>query len=159
TPARILDLKVCDPAMGSGAFLVEACRQLAEHLISAWRRCGAREADGDEAEVRSRARTLVARRCLYGVDKNPLAVEIARRSLWLVAGAKDCPLSFVNHALRAGDSLVGGARPASGERRDELLAPEHEAAARARAARSELRDVKCCPTAARLAELSRANEE
>ncbi len=105
---RLLDLKVCDPAMGSGAFLVEACRYLADVVVAAWTREGRLDlvasAHGD---VVLHARRLVAQRCLYGVDKNPLAVSLARLSLWLVTLAKDEPFTFVDHALRHGDSLVG----------------------------------------------------
>ena len=107
SPEAILDLKVCDPAMGSGAFLVEACRQLGDELVTAWKVHGGRpEIPADEDEVVF-ARRLVARRCLYGVDRNPVAVDLAKLSLWLVTLAKDLPLTFVDHALRAGDSLVG----------------------------------------------------
>ncbi|MBP1468420.1 N-6 DNA methylase [Candidatus Chloroploca sp. M-50] len=106
-PAAILDLKICDPAMGSGAFLVEACRQLGDALIEAWHVHGGRPPlPPDEDEVVF-ARRLVAQRCLYGVDKNPTAVDLARVSLWLVTLAKDHPFTFVDHALRHGDSLVG----------------------------------------------------
>ncbi|MGH6895017.1 MAG: Eco57I restriction-modification methylase domain-containing protein [Geminicoccaceae bacterium] len=108
TPAQILDLKVCDPAMGSGAFLVEACRQLAERLTEAWaRHPGTRPpipADEDEDLL---ARRLVAQRCLYGVDKNPMAVDLARLSLWLATLARDHEFTFLDHALKPGDSLVG----------------------------------------------------
>ena len=106
-PADILDVKVCDPAMGSGAFLVEACRQLGDELVTSWKAHGGRpEIPADEDEVVF-ARRLVARRCLYGVDRNPVAVDLAKLSLWLVTLAKDLPLTFVDHALRTGDSLVG----------------------------------------------------
>ncbi|MEN9938993.1 MAG: hypothetical protein RLZZ387_5572, partial [Chloroflexota bacterium] len=109
-PAQILDLKVCDPAMGSGAFLVEACRQLGDALIEAWRVHGERPPiPPDEDEVVF-ARRLVAQRCLYGVDKNPTAVDLAKVSLWLVTLAKEYPFTFVDHALRHGDSLVGLSR-------------------------------------------------
>ena len=109
-PEAILDLKVCDPAMGSGAFLVEACRQLAEALIEAWRTHGAAPKllpDEDEVIV---ARRLVAQKCLYGVDRNPVAVDLAKMSLWLATLARDHPLTFIDHALRHGDSLVGLSR-------------------------------------------------
>ena len=107
SPEAILDLKVCDPAMGSGAFLVEACRQLGDELVTAWKAHGGRpEIPADEDEVVFACR-LVARRCLYGVDRNPVAVDLAKLSLWLLTLAKDLPLTFVDHALRAGDSLVG----------------------------------------------------
>ena len=106
-PERILDLKVCDPAMGSGAFLVEACRQLADLLVDSWRAHDAvPEIPPDENEVVF-ARRLVAQRCLYGVDRNPVAVDLAKLSLWLITLAKDHPLTFLDHALRHGDSLVG----------------------------------------------------
>ena len=53
------------------------------------------------------ARRMVAQKCLYGVDRNPMAVDLAKMSLWLATLAKDEPLTFVDHALRDGDSLVG----------------------------------------------------
>jgi len=109
-PAQILDLKVCDPAMGSGAFLVEACRQLGKALVEAWHAHGEVPkipADEDEAVFAMR---LIAQRCLYGVDRNPVAVDLAKVSLWLVTLAKDHSLTFVDHALRHGDSLVGLSR-------------------------------------------------
>ena len=106
-PERILDLKVCDPAMGSGAFLVQTCRQLADALVESWRAHDAvPEIPPDEDEVIF-ARRLVAQRCLYGVDRNPVAVDLAKLSLWLATLAKDHPLTFLDHALRHGDSLVG----------------------------------------------------
>jgi len=120
---RILELKICDPAMGSGAFLVEACRFLADHVVAAWTRekkleggggAGAgivgNGADGggkDHVDPLMHARRLVAQKCLYGVDKNESAVELAKLSLWLVTLARDLPFTFVDHALRHGDSLVG----------------------------------------------------
>ena len=106
-PEAILDLKVCDPAMGSGAFLVEACRQLGDALIEAWRaHKAAPELPAGEDEVIA-ARRLIAQRCLYGVDRNPMAVDLAKVSLWLATLAKEHALTFVDHALRHGDSLVG----------------------------------------------------
>jgi methylase of polypeptide subunit release factors len=109
---QILALKVCDMACGSGAFLVETCRQLAEPLAAAWRReakDGAPPLPPDEDEL-LHARRLIAQRCLYGVDKNPLAIELAKLSLWLATLARDHPFTFLDHALRAGDSLVGLSR-------------------------------------------------
>ncbi|MCA9664087.1 MAG: N-6 DNA methylase [Myxococcales bacterium] len=104
----LLDLKVCDPAMGSGAFLVEACRFLADQVIAAWTREGKTELVASAHEdVTTHARRLVAQRCLYGVDKNPFAVNLAKLSLWLVTLAKGEPFTFVDHCLRCGDSLVG----------------------------------------------------
>jgi hypothetical protein len=109
-PAQILDLKVCDPAMGSGAFLVEACRQLGDALVEAWHAHDEVPAiPPDEDEVIF-ARRLIARRCLYGLDRNPVAVDLAKVSLWLVTLARDHSLTFVDHALRHGDSLVGLSR-------------------------------------------------
>ena len=110
--AQILDLKICDPAMGSGAFLVESCRYLAELLEQAWTREGLPDAlkQGGHAlgeEPLIYARRLIAQSCLYGVDKNPFAVNLARLSLWLVSLSKDAPFTFVDHALKCGDSLVG----------------------------------------------------
>jgi hypothetical protein len=110
TPQQILDLKVCDPAMGSGAFLVEACRQLAEALVKAWHaHACVPTIPPDEDEI-LHARRIVAQRCLYGVDKNPMAVDLAKLSLWLATLAKDHPFTFLDHALRCGDSLVGLSR-------------------------------------------------
>jgi hypothetical protein len=107
-PEQILDLKVCDPAMGSGAFLVEACRALAARLVEAWSRHLDKKpfipADEDEE---LHARRLVAQRCLYGVDKNPLATDLAKLSLWLATLARDHEFTFLDHALKSGDSLVG----------------------------------------------------
>lgn len=109
-PAQVLDLKVCDPAMGSGAFLVEACRQLGDALIEAWHAHGEKPAiPPDEDEVVF-ARRLIAQRCLYGVDRNPVAVDLAKVSLWLATLARDHALTFLDHALRHGDSLVGLSR-------------------------------------------------
>ncbi|MCW8307625.1 N-6 DNA methylase [Acidiphilium sp. PA] len=110
-PDEVLNLKVCDPAMGSGAFLVEACRALGERLVAAWARWPETRptipADEDEE---LHARRLVAQRCLYGVDKNPRAVDLARLSLWLATLARDHEFTFLDHALKYGDSLVGLSR-------------------------------------------------
>src|SRR5262249_6482677 len=107
SPDEILALNVCDPAMGSGAFLVEACRQLAERLVRAWERTGTQPSLPLDEVPHLHARRLVAQRCLYGVDRNALAVDLARLSLWLVTFARERPFTFVDHALRHGDSLVG----------------------------------------------------
>jgi hypothetical protein len=104
---QILSLKVCDLAMGSGAFLVEACRQLGEQVMEAWSRDDQLKDVPDDVEPLLAARRLVAQRCLYGVDKNPFAVNLAKLSLWLVTLAKDRPFTFLDHALKCGDSLVG----------------------------------------------------
>ena len=95
------------PAMGSGAFLVEACRFLADEVVAAWTREGRRELVAGTEDAVLVARRLVAQRCLYGVDKNPFAVSLAKLSLWLVTLARELPFTFVDHALRHGDSLVG----------------------------------------------------
>ncbi|MBB2817297.1 UNVERIFIED_ORG: hypothetical protein GGD59_000515 [Rhizobium esperanzae] len=108
SPEAVLGLKVCDPACGSGAFLVEACRQLGARLEQAWNMYGAEKPtippDEDEA---LHARRLVAQKCLYGVDRNPMAVDLARLSLWLATLARDHEFTFLDHAIKSGDSLVG----------------------------------------------------
>jgi hypothetical protein len=106
-PERILQLRIVDPAMGSGAFLVAACRYLANAYEVALVRSGScHGSDIGEAE-RVAIRRTVAERCLYGVDLNPMAVQLARLSLWLATLAADRPLSFLDHRLQAGDSLLG----------------------------------------------------
>lgn len=125
SPAELLDLKICDPAMGSGAFLVQVCRWLADRLVEAWSQAEDHgktiSVDGEvletldikeplpiDVEVRTViARRLIAERCLYGVDLNPLAVELAKLSIWLVTLAKGRPFGFLDHNLRCGDSLLG----------------------------------------------------
>ena len=108
-PEQVLDLKVCDPAMGSGAFLVEACRQLATRLTEAWARWPETRPiiPQDEDEDLHARRLVGAALCLYGVDRNPLAVDLARLSLWLATLARDHEFTFLDHALKSGDSLVG----------------------------------------------------
>jgi hypothetical protein len=159
-PGEILKLKVLDPAMGSGHFLVEACRFLGERLYESCRLCDERalaaerrgenakataernaalqEADdyrqrvldlpdpNDElvkylpsrtpegpetgfAQRKAQAlcKRLVAVHCLYGVDKNPLAVGLAKLSLWIESHAEGLPLTFLDHRLVVGDSLTG----------------------------------------------------
>ena len=107
TPEQILDLKICDPAMGSGAFLVETGRQLADALIEAWGAHGAMPVIPPDEDELIYARRLIAQKCLYGIDRNPMAVDLAKVSLWLSTLARDHPLTFVDHAFRHGDSLVG----------------------------------------------------
>ena len=97
--ADILDLKVCDPAVGSGAILVAACRYLADCLIEAWRAEGHRRAadtataadDPNRLDIVIEARRLVAEHCCYGVDRNPMATEMAKLSMWLTTVARDRP--------------------------------------------------------------------
>jgi type I restriction-modification system DNA methylase subunit len=107
TAEQILALKVCDPAMGSGAFLVAVCRFVAEWLVEAWERDGYPGDFRQEWDKDIVARRRIAQSCLYGVDKNPFAVNLARLSLWLVTLSKELPFTFVDHALKCGDSLVG----------------------------------------------------
>ena len=136
---RVLDLKVLDPAMGSGHFLVTAVDFLSDHIaelvdqaptVPAWLDGGyesplveriasirteildrARESNWvlNEAQLTDQAiiRRMVLKRCIYGVDKNPLTVELAKVSLWLHSFTVGAPLSFLDHHLRTGDSLVG----------------------------------------------------
>lgn len=158
TPEEILALKIVDPAMGSGHFLVGACRRLAEHLLAAYRRqygevraAQPELAPGDdfiaagihpevarnwdyEDRALTACRLLVAGNCLYGVDKNPLAVDLARVSLWLATAAADHPLTFLDHRLRTGDSLLGLPIYLGGGEEPELhlLQPERTAAPGAR---------------------------
>ena len=107
-PNESCELRVVDPAMGSGAFLVAACRYLAARLRGGARsdRAAAMPSDIGDAE-RSAIRRTIAERCLYGVDLNPMAVQLARLSLWLATLAADRPLSFLDHRLQVGDSLLG----------------------------------------------------
>jgi hypothetical protein len=125
SPAELLDLKICDPAMGSGAFLVQVCRWLADRLVEAWSLAEtfgkSVSANGEVFEAKPErerlprdvetrtviARRLISERCLYGVDLNPLAVELAKLSIWLVTLAKGRPFGFLDHNFRCGDSLLG----------------------------------------------------
>lgn len=168
-PNALLSLKVLDPAMGSGHFLVEACRSLGEKLYEACRRCDelallaeeagdapraaelrrrveelpdpedqmlaylpSRVAEGEEAglsqaKALALSRRLVAVHCLYGVDKNPLAVELAKLALWLESYSEGLPLTFLDHRLTCGDSLTGPmfehllTDPGSGQKLDDLF--------------------------------------
>ncbi|HRI49743.1 MAG TPA: hypothetical protein PLW65_06135 [Pseudomonadota bacterium] len=159
-PAALLQLKVLDPAMGSGHFLIEACRFLGERLYEACRLCDQLANEQEEAAARAveaaarvrhreraralrqritelpdaagelraylqgraptqqagessqgkalaSARRLIAGHCLYGVDKNPLAVELTKLSLWLESSAEGLPLTFLDQHLVCGDSLSG----------------------------------------------------
>jgi hypothetical protein len=107
SPEAVLALRVVDPAMGSGAFLVAACRYLADAYEAALVRDG-RCLSGDISDGdRAGFRRLVAQRCLFGADANPMAVHLARLSLWLTTLAADRPLGFLDHHLVSGDSLLG----------------------------------------------------
>jgi hypothetical protein len=128
SPKEVLDLKVCDMAMGSGAFLVQACRYLSERLTEAWENeekqhpneflvtpeggfsqgsPSERLIPQDAAERLAIARRIVADRCLYGVDINPMAVEMAKLSMWLITLDAKRPFTFLDHAFKCGDSLLG----------------------------------------------------
>lgn len=116
---EIRDLRIADIAMGSGAFLVAACRYLADRLLEA------RSAEGEEQALREStriargtadaevppvllaARREIAERCLYGVDINDLAVEMAKLSLWLLTMDPQRPFGFLDDRLVQGDSLLG----------------------------------------------------
>jgi len=127
-PEVLLALKVCDPAMGSGSFLVAALRVLTAavveslHLHGRIERVNGRtlvhcellpEADrelpteGFEERLEAIVRRGVVEHCLYGVDIDPLAVELARVALWVETLDRDLPFTFLDHKLRCGDSLVG----------------------------------------------------
>lgn len=105
----ILSVKILDPAMGSGHFLVEAVDYLARALVEAW--ATARKEDAKTKEVAEHdiqwARREVVRKCIYGVDLNPMAVELAKLALWLTTAAANKPLSFLDHHFRCGNSLIG----------------------------------------------------
>ena len=104
---EILRLRILDPAMGSGAFLVAACRYLSAVAEEALIEEGTWHAHDVTAADRAALRRDVASRCLFGVDLNPMAVQLARLSLWLATLATDKPLSFLDHHLVTGNSLVG----------------------------------------------------
>jgi hypothetical protein len=125
TPERILQLRIVDPAMGSGAFLVAACRYLSSAYEAALVRAGGCHASDIGEPERAAIRRAIAERCRYGVDLNPMAVQLARLSLWLATLASDRPLSFLDHRLQTGDSLLGAwianlRRPPAAKRRAEI---------------------------------------
>ncbi len=100
--AAILGITVCDSAMGSGHFLVAATNTLALELARL------RTSDSYPShEIVQAARQDVLTHCIYGVDLNPMAVELAKVSLWINAAAAGRPLSFLNHHLQCGNSLLG----------------------------------------------------
>ncbi len=106
---RVFNLKILDPAMGSGHFLTSAIDYLAREIIDAQEKQAAQQ--GIETVNKDHdinwARRQVAQRCIYGVDLNPLAVELAKVSLWLRTLAAEQPLAFLDHHLKTGNSLVG----------------------------------------------------
>ena len=133
--SRLLELKICDPAMGSGHFLVNLVDSLADQVLTAMAEAEAAVADYisplteqidvirntimanaedrgwtvDAAQLDDRhiIRRMVLKRCVYGADKNPMAVELAKVALWLHTFTVGAPLSFLDHHLRCGDSLFG----------------------------------------------------
>lgn len=109
-PARpveaLLDLSICDPACGSGHFLLSAARRLADEV--ALHRAAAEREGGAPTPVDFRhALRDVVSHCIFGVDKNPMAIQLAKTALWLEAYSPDRPLSFVDHHLQVGDALLG----------------------------------------------------
>ena len=132
---KLLDLKVCDPAMGSGHFLVNLVDYLADRVITTMAEAEAAvdgylspligridnirttimakadasgwTIDEDQLDDRHIVRRMVLKRCVYGIDKNPMAVELAKVALWLHTFTVGAPLSFLDHHLRCGDSLFG----------------------------------------------------
>ena len=138
---RILELKVCDPAMGSGHFLVNLVDHLSDRVLEAMAEAEASwdnyisplneridtirnsiisnaeeegwAVDTSQLDDRHIVRRMVLKRCVYGVDKNPMAVELTKVSLWLHTFTVGAPLSFLDHHLRCGDTLFGSwVRPA-----------------------------------------------
>jgi hypothetical protein len=136
-PEEILTLKVCDPAMGSGSFLVASLRFLTDALFASLHHHRRVRTDGDtalvtlaegkpsegrlveeplpcrpdaedfEPRLRARLKRYVVERCLYGVDIDPLAVELARLALWIETMDRSLPFGFLDHKLKCGNSLVG----------------------------------------------------
>jgi len=102
---RVLNLSVLDPAMGSGHFLIRACQYLAEE-IATHPYAGDVDLTDDESALTFWKRRVVER-CVYGVDMNPMAVELAKLALWLETVSTNQPLSFLDHHLRHGNSLFG----------------------------------------------------
>jgi len=100
----VLALNVLDPSMGSGHFLVEVTEYVARFLVELGVEASAEADTGAELAYWKRR---VVQSCVYGVDANPLAVDLAKLSLWLATVARDRPLSFLDHHLRTGNSLVG----------------------------------------------------
>lgn len=105
---RALQLKILDPAMGSGHFLIRACQYIAEEIATNpfTSDHGPDDLKSDESTITYWKRR-VAENCLHGVDLNPMAVELAKLALWLETVAADAPLTFLDHHLRCGDSLIG----------------------------------------------------
>ena len=100
--AGLLSLKVCDPACGSGAFLIAATNYLGKELAKV--RTDQSEPPDEDMRL---GRRDVLQHCIYGVDLNPMAVELAKVSLWIDSSVKDFPLNFLDHHIKCGNSLLG----------------------------------------------------
>jgi hypothetical protein len=98
----LLSIRICDPACGSGHFLLAAARRLGKELA----RVRTGEDEPAPERVREAVRDVISH-CIYGVDRNPLAVDLCRVALWLESHTADKPLTFLDHRIRCGDSLVG----------------------------------------------------
>ena len=103
--AALLAIRVCDPACGSGHFLLAAARRLGRELA----RIRAGDDEPAPAQFRHAVRDVI-RRCIFGVDLNPLAVDLCKLALWIEGHAAGLPLSFLDHHIRCGNSLVGATR-------------------------------------------------
>lgn len=103
----LLSFKVCDPAMGSGHFLVDAANQMAGLVVSLLAEIPYIEGVVAKPGHPNYWRRLITRHCIYGVDLNPLAVNLAKLSLWLNSFAVEHKLTFLDHHLRCGNSLIG----------------------------------------------------
>ncbi|MDD4428675.1 MAG: N-6 DNA methylase [Paludibacter sp.] len=101
--AALLDLKIADIACGSGAFLIAALEKMGEYLSL----IGKEEGEKPTEQELRHAKREVLQNCIYGVDLNPMAVELAKFSLWITASMPNFPLSFLDHKLKCGNSLVG----------------------------------------------------
>ena len=99
----VFNIKVLDPSMGSGHFLVEAVEYIARYLVN----LTPQESETGAFHDLTSGNGTVAQSCIYGVDLNPLAVELAKSTLWLTTVAQSLPLSFLDHHLRPGNTLVG----------------------------------------------------
>jgi hypothetical protein len=150
---QLLNLKICDPAMGSGHFLVSLVDYMADQVITAMAEAAAQVTFGDyispliariaairttilrnagergwtvapeQLDDRHIVRRMVLKRCIYGVDKNIMAVELAKVALWLHTFTVGAPLSFLDHHLRCGDSLFGSWVSSGIDRATKLGAP------------------------------------